>query len=60
MGLIDFIVSMIGDLVYLVGLLGDMLTTLPAFFTWLPAAVGSLLMVTFTVLVVLRILGRSK
>lgn len=59
-GLIDFIIAMIGDLIYLIGLLGDMLSTLPAFFTWLPTAVGSMVMVTFSVLVVLRILGRSK
>ena len=58
--LVEFVIKMIGDLIYVVGLLGELLPVLPNFLTWLPAAVGSLLMVVFGVLVVLRVLGRSE
>lgn len=58
--LVTFVVKMVGDLIYVVGLLAEIIPVLPNFFTWLPAAVGSLLMVVFGVLIILRVLGRSE
>ena len=56
--LINFIIKMIGDLIYFIGLLGELIPALPSFFTWLPPVALSVLLTVFTIVVILRILGR--
>lgn len=56
--LINFIIKMIGDLIYFIGLLGELIPALPSFFTWLPPVAVSVLLTVFTIVVILRILGR--
>lgn len=58
--LIDFVMSMISDLLYLVEMLVELLPALPAFFTWLPSAAVTTVILAFSILVTLRILGRSS
>lgn len=58
-GLIEFLINMVRDLIYMVQLLVEMLPALPAFWTWLPAGLVYLLTLTFSIVVVFRILGRG-
>lgn len=57
--LVNFIVDLVSDLVWFVGLIGEMIPVMPAFFTWLPAGLATILGSCIAVVVVLRILGRS-
>lgn len=58
-GLLRFVVQMVGDLIYLVQLLAELLPALPSFFTFLPSAVVTTVMTAFAVFVILRVLGRD-
>lgn len=57
--LINFVVDLVSDLVWFVGFISEMLPAMPAFFTWLPAGLSTILFSCIGVVVVLRILGRS-
>ena len=57
-GLIHFIEKMIADLIYFIDLLGELLPALPSFLTWLPPVAVSVLLTVFSIVVVLRVLGR--
>lgn len=57
--LIEFLISLLRDVVYLVGLLAEMLPVSHSFFTWLPAGLTATLGMTLAVVVVLRVLGRD-
>lgn len=57
-GLINFIENMVSDLIYFINLLGELLPSLPSFFTWLPPVAVSVLLTVFSIVVVLRVLGR--
>lgn len=59
LSLINFIIDFIGDLLWFIGFLGELLPAMPAFWTWLPPALGSLMILTISVVVILRILGRG-
>lgn len=56
---IEFAVKNLMDLIWFVGFLAEMLPAMPAFFTWLPHGFVTILAVAFSVVVILRILGRS-
>ena len=56
---LEFTGRMIGDLVTLFEMLGEIGAILPAFWVWLPAGLSGTLIVTFIVVIVLRILGRA-
>lgn len=59
-GVFDFIVSFLMDLVYIVQLIGSILLQIPAFFTsWLPAELASLLVLIVTVAAIYKIAGRD-
>lgn len=57
--LIDFVIGMVGDLVYFVKILAESTAALPAFITWLPGGLVAILVLTLTVVVILRVLGRD-
>lgn len=59
MSVIDFIISMFEDLVYVVQLTGKFLSSIPDFFSWLPPGVLALLVTIFGIVVVYKILGRE-
>jgi hypothetical protein len=46
------------DLVYVIHLWNKSLTALPAYFSWLPAGVVGILGLTFTLVVVFKVVGR--
>ncbi len=56
---VDFVIGLVQDLIYVVQLLGEALAEMPVLFGWLPAEVLVVLLTVFALLVVLRILGRD-
>lgn len=59
-GFIDFIISFIMDLVYIVQLIGLILVQIPSFFAaWLPAELAALLVLILTVAAIYKIAGRD-
>lgn len=56
--LIQFLLDSISDLIYFIGLLGELIPALPSLFTWLPPVAVSVLLTVFGIVVILRILGR--
>ena len=58
-GLIDFVIGLFQDLVYMVQLMGKFLANLPFYFSWLPEPLISTLIIIFGVVVVYKILGRE-
>lgn len=57
--LIDFVVNLIGDLVYVVKLCGAFVLKIPTFFSWLPSECVLLIVTVFGVVVAYKILGRE-
>lgn len=57
--LVDFVIDMVNDLVYVVKLLTEVLLQLPTFFTWLPTEVWAILAVLFSIVVIYKIIGRE-
>lgn len=57
--LVNFVIQTITDLVYVIGLLGQMLVNLPTYFGWLPSVIVSMLVVIFSIVVIYKILGRE-
>lgn len=58
-GVIDFVVSFFGDLIYVIQLTGKVLAQIPSFFSWMPAEIVTLLVVLFGIVVIYKILGRE-
>lgn len=57
--LIDFVVGIVEDLVYVVTLCGTFIIQLPDYLTWLPSAVVTLIITTFGIVVIYKVLGRE-
>lgn len=57
--LVDFVFGMIQDLLYVIGLLGTMILKIPQMVGWLPSACITLVVTTFTIVVIYKILGRE-
>lgn len=56
---IDFVISLFRDLISMIGLLGNVVTKIPSYFSWLPAPVLALLVTLISVVVLYKILGRE-
>lgn len=56
---IDFVISLFGDLVYMVQITGVFIAEIPNYFAWLPGPLLSLIIVIFAVVVLYKILGRE-
>lgn len=50
--LFEFLFGMVSDLVYLVGLTGKFLAQIPAYFSWLPPQLVTLLVTIFAIIVI--------
>lgn len=59
LGSLKFFWGLLMDLLYVVGLLLQISINLPDYFSWLPGEVLSIIIVTFGVVVVYKILGRE-
>ena len=57
--LIDFVVGMVEDLVYMVKMLTTFIVKLPQMFSWLPSSVVAIIVTIFGVVVVYKIMGRE-
>lgn len=57
--LCQLVVQTVLDLVYMIGLLGDMLGNIPAYFGWIPPAVASSIVVIFSFVILYKVLGRE-
>jgi len=57
--LIDFVVGFFQDLVYVIGLLGQFVLEIPGYFGWLPSAAITLLVTTFSIVVIYMVLNRK-
>lgn len=56
---IDFLVSTLRDLVYVIQLLGKFLLSIPSYLGWLPTSIVSIIVLIFTIAVLYKILGRD-
>ena len=57
--LVDFVVGMITDLVYVVKLCGSFVLKIPTLFSWLPTPAVAIIVSIFAVVVIYKILGRE-
>lgn len=58
-GLVDFVIGLVGDLVYVSQITGKAVASIPSYFTWVPAPVLVLLLAVFAIVVLYKILGRE-
>ena len=57
--LVDFVVGFIKDIVYIVKLCGTFVAKIPRLFSWLPSGVLAIVVLTFSVVVIYKIMGRE-
>lgn len=57
--LIDFVVSFVGDIVYIVQLTGQYLAQIPSYFAWLPPELLTILVTIFAIVVIYKVTGRE-
>lgn len=57
--LIDFIVGLFEDLLYVIELLGEFVVNIPSYFSWLPGEVIAIIVVIFSIVVIYKIIGRE-
>lgn len=57
--LVDFVFGVIEDLLYVIGLLGSLILKIPELIGWLPSACISLVITTFGIVLIYKILGRE-
>lgn len=57
--LIDFVIDFFSDLVYVIGLLGSFVVSIPGYFLWLPTTIVVMLTVLFSIVVIYMILNRK-
>lgn len=58
-GAIDFVIGFFSDIVYMIQLTGKFLLQIPSYFSWLPAEVLAVIILTFTIVVIYKVLGRE-
>lgn len=56
---VDFVIGFFDDIVYLIAITGQVLLQIPAYFSFLPSEIVSLLVVLFSLVVLYKILGRE-
>lgn len=59
-GMIDFAISMVQDLIYAVGLFVQLTPAIPVFWIWLPAGFVAVLGVIISIAIIFRVLGWSS
>lgn len=57
--LIDFVVGFVEDIVYVVKLCASFVAKIPSLFSWLPSGVLAMIVLTFSVVVIYKIMGRE-
>lgn len=57
--IIDFVISLFQDLIYMIQLLGQIVVNIPVYFSWLPSTLVTMVVVIFGIVVIYKILGRE-
>lgn len=57
--IVDFIVGFFTDLIYVIGLMGQFVIEIPGYFSWLPGTAISLLVTTFSIVIIYMVLNRK-
>lgn len=57
--LVFFVVELLGDLVYVVSLMGQTIAKVPSYLGFLPSVIVSTFVIALTVIVVYKIIGRD-
>ena len=55
----DYIFGFFGDIVYLIRITGYFLLRIPDYFSWFPSEGSTLISLTFSIVVVYKVLGRE-
>lgn len=58
-GLVNFVISIIKDIVFVIEVTASVLLRIPQYFAWLPEALLATLTVVFSVVVIYKIIGRE-
>lgn len=56
---IDFVIGLFEDLIYVIQLTGKFLGQIPSFFSWLPAELLTILVTIFAIVVIYKVMGRE-
>lgn len=56
---LNFLTGIVEDTVYVVKLTGEFVLEIPSYFSWLPAEILALIVTTFGVVVIYKVLGRE-
>lgn len=57
--LIDFVVGFVEDIVFVVKLCASFVAKIPSLFSWLPSGVLAMIILTFSVVVIYKVMGRE-
>lgn len=57
--LIDFVVGFVEDIVFVVKLCASFVAKIPQLFSWLPSGVLAMIVLTFSVVVIYKVMGRE-
>lgn len=57
--IVDFIIKLFNDLLYVIEITGSVVAQIPALFSWLPSELVSMLVVAFAIVVIYKLLGRE-
>lgn len=56
---IDFVIGLFEDLIFMIKLLGQVVLNIPSYFSWLPGEVLALIVIAIGVVVIYKVLGRE-
>ena len=57
--LVNFVIDIVSDLLYVITLLGSLLVKIPSMVGWLPSACITLVVTLFAVVLIYKIVGRE-
>lgn len=57
--IIDFVISLFQDLIFMIQLLGQTVANIPVYFSWLPSPLITTVVLIFSIVVIYKILGRE-
>lgn len=59
LAVVDFVIGFFSDLIFMIQMLGNIMVSIPGYFSWLPGEIVSSLVLIFTLVVLYKILGRE-
>lgn len=58
-GVIDFVITFVMDLIYIIQVIGSVLAQIPSFFSWFPPELSTILVLGVSIAAIFKIAGRS-